>query len=164
MSKCASPGGNELAGRNCRAASRVKRSAISAAAGRNPAANMARIAFEAARMSRKPAESTARAGGKGNKRKVASLTMPNNPSEPTKRPTRSKPVLFLWVRPPHLTMAPLPRQLPGRAHSCESRRISSIADRPRSSQCFRQCCSAADSPDREGKKGLYGGRPTGVPR
>ena len=38
--------------------------------------------------------------------KVASVTTPSSPSEPTNRPAKSNPDLFLWVRPPNRTIPP----------------------------------------------------------
>ena len=49
---------------------------------------------------RKLADNDARAGGSGSRRSVASVTTPSRPSLPTNMPIRSKPVLFLCVRPP----------------------------------------------------------------
>jgi hypothetical protein len=46
-------------------------------------------------------------GGSGSSRNVASVTTPSNPSDPTNNPIKSKPVLFLWVRPPVFRISPL---------------------------------------------------------
>ena len=85
----------------------MKRSAISSAAGSQPAANTACTAAAAAVMSRNPHEIAARACGIGNSRNVISVTTPSIPSLPTNSPTRSNPVLFLCVRPPQRTTSPV---------------------------------------------------------
>ena len=64
------------------------------------------MARAAAAMESNPATSSAWKGGSGMSFSVASVTTPSRPSEPTNKPVKSNPVLFLWVRPPNRTMAP----------------------------------------------------------
>src|SRR5260221_694268 len=75
-----------------RAVSRVKASAISSAQGSRPARKMARMVCAAGFMASKPMDNAARYGGSGSSFRVASVTIPNRPSDPTKRRASSKPV------------------------------------------------------------------------
>ncbi len=74
-----------------------------------PATKMRCTAADAFFKVAKLAEMVARAGGCGSRRRVASVTIPSSPSDPTKSEMRSKPVLFLWVRLPVRRMSPLAR-------------------------------------------------------
>ena len=67
---------------------------------------MARITRMAARVEGSPMDNAARYGGKGSSLRVASVITASKPSVPVKKRGKSKPVLFLCVRPPTRTMAP----------------------------------------------------------
>ena len=82
------------------AAASVNSSASSSAHGKNPAAKMACNARTAVFIELNPTARFARNGGSGINFNVASVTTPSRPSEPTNSRCRSKPVLFLCVRPP----------------------------------------------------------------
>jgi len=78
-----------------RAAARVKGSAISRAQGRSPELRIFWTPAAALATEVNSARKQERVGGRGIRRRVASVTRPSIPSEPVKRPIRSKPVRFL---------------------------------------------------------------------
>ena len=105
--KWALPAGTWVAPESCRAASSVKCSAISNEEGKKPRAKIFCTVAAASDILANEAEIVRREGGNGKSFRIISVVTPSIPSDPTNNPIKSKPVLFLWTRPPVRSTSPL---------------------------------------------------------